>query len=439
MKKTTTLETEVVVVGSGPGGATTARELSRRGKKVIICEAGAYHRRFGYAPFLLNMLEKFGLTFSQEGTWVFHPKTVGGASVIFCGTAFKPPLWLKEKYGIDLTEEVEEIFREIPIQPLPERLIGPAARRIMESAVAAGLDWNPLDKWIRPEKCRPNCGKCSLGCPVEGAKWTAREFVEEARKLGAELLTNTRVNRLLVEGGKTVGVEAESPEGRLSIHAQTVVLSGGGKANPLILQRAGLDKAGQGFFADPLWFVGGPSEYPGSIHDIPMTAGAHLEEEGIVMTDFTLSPTILAGFLAHAGAKGMASLPRVAGINKTLIIMIKVRDGLDGQINPDGSFSKPIDSETRKKLDQGAALAEEILVKAKVNRKELFKTTTIAAHPGGTVRIGGLLDENCQTPIENCYCMDTTVIPEPWGLPPSVTVVAMAKRLANRLAGNQSS
>jgi NADPH-dependent 2,4-dienoyl-CoA reductase/sulfur reductase-like enzyme len=47
MKKTTLLETNVVVVGSGPGGATTARELARRGKKVIICEAGGYHRRFG--------------------------------------------------------------------------------------------------------------------------------------------------------------------------------------------------------------------------------------------------------------------------------------------------------------------------------------------------------------------------------------------------------
>ncbi len=132
-----------------------------------------------------------------------------------------------------MTEEVEEIFREIPIQPLPDRLIGTAARKIMEGAVATGLDWKPLDKWIRPEKCRPNCGKCSLGCPVEGAKWTAREFVEEARKQGAELLTNTRVTRLLVDGGKAVGVEAESSVGRLNIHAQTVVLSGGGKANPL--------------------------------------------------------------------------------------------------------------------------------------------------------------------------------------------------------------
>ena len=80
------MQADVVVVGSGPGGATTARELARRGKKVIICEAGGYHRRFGCTPFLLSMMEKFGLTFSREGTWVLIPKTVGGASVVFCGT-----------------------------------------------------------------------------------------------------------------------------------------------------------------------------------------------------------------------------------------------------------------------------------------------------------------------------------------------------------------
>ena len=79
------------------------------------------------------------------------------------------------------------------------------------------------------------------------------------------------------------------------------------------------------------------------------------------------------------------------------------------------------------------ALAEEILMKAGVKRDDLVQTGVIAAHPGGTVRIGELLDKDCQTPIQNCYCMDTTIIPEPWGLPPTVTVVAMAKRLAKHL------
>ncbi len=428
------VETEVVVVGSGPGGATVARELSRRGKKVIICESGKYHQRFGNTLVMLDMMDRLGFTFSEEGTWVIRPKTVGGASLVFSASAVKPPAWLKEKYGIDLEREVGELYEEIPIQPLPDRLIGPAARRIMDSARSLGLDWNPLDKWIRPDKCRPNCGKCSLGCPHEGAKWTAREFVEEARQNGARLLVKTTVDRVLTEQGKAVGVRAKGPSDWLDIRARTVVLSAGGQGTPPILQRLGLFEAGQGFFVDPLWFVSGVTDIQGSMYDVPMTAGVNLAEDGIVMTDFMVPPLMFTTLLARAGARGLAALPKLTGIRKMLTIMIKVRDGLEGRINLDESFSKPIDHATKAKLNQGAVLAEDILLAAGVAREKIIKTAIIASHPGGTVRIGNLLDKDCQTPVDNCYCLDTSILPQAWGLPPALTVAAMGKRLARHLA-----
>lgn len=429
------LHTEVVIVGSGPGGATVARELSRIKKKVIVCEAGKIHRHFGNTFFLLTMMDGLGLTFSKEGTWVIRPKTAGGASMVFSATAIRPPDWLKKKYGIDLEDELNELFKEIPIKPLPDYLIGPAAGRIMKSARETGLDWNPLDKWIRPDRCRPNCGKCSLGCSIKGAKWTAMEFLEEAQQNGARLLLSTTVDRLLIENGKAVGVRAKSPGGWIDVMADRVILSAGGQGTPPILQRAGLFDAGAGFFADPLWFVSGASDIQGSLYDIPMTAGINMAEEGIMMTDFMLPPTLHAALLSYAGTGGIVSLPRLMNIKKTLTIMIKVRDSLKGRINLDGSFSKPIDYDTWWKLNKGAVLAENILLQAGVKREDIIKTSVIASHPGGTVRIGHLLDKNCKTPVDNCYCMDTTIIPEPWGLPPTVTVVAMAKRLAKHLAG----
>ena len=430
------VETEVVVVGSGPGGATVARELSRRGKKVVICEGGKHHQRFGNSLVMMDMMDHLGLTFSEEGTWVIRPKTVGGASVVFSATAVRPPAWLKEKYGIDLQEEVEELYREIPIGPLPGHLIGPAARWIMDSARSTGLDWRPLDKWIRPDKCRPNCGKCSLGCPRPGAKWTAREFVEEARQNGATLLTRTKVDRVLAEKGVAVGVRAKGPSGWMDIRAETVVVSAGGQGTPPLLQRLGLFEAGQGFFVDPLWFVSGLSDTQGSMYDIPMTAGVNLAEDGIVMTDFMVPPLLFATLLAYAGARGLAALPKLTGIRKMLTIMIKVRDGLVGRINLDESFSKPIDYPAKAKLNQGAILAEDILLAAGVKREKIVKTAVIASHPGGTVRIGNLLDSNCQTPVDNCYCLDTSILPQAWGLPPALTVAAMGKRLAKHLAGD---
>jgi len=427
------MHTDVVIVGSGPGGATMARELSRRGRKVVICEAGRKQKRLGNTLLLLGMMDRMGLTFSKEGTWVIRPKTVGGASVVFCGSAFKPPAWLKEKYGIDVSEEVDETYKEIPIQPLPDSLIGPAARTIMESAQDVGLDWKPMDKWIRPDRCKPNCGQCELGCQ-EGAKWTAREYVEDAVQHGAELLVQTKVDRVLTEGGKAVGVRAKGPVGWVDILADTVILSAGGQGTPPILQRSGVYDAGQGFFGDPLCLVVGPGPTQGSKYDVPMTAGVNMDEDGIVISDINGPPTFISGLLAYSGPKGIAAVPKALyHYGKTYTIMVKVRDGLDGRVNMDDSFSKPIDYDTWWKLNKGAVLAEEILQKAGVKRDDILKTGVIAAHPGGTVRIGELLDKDCQTPIQNCYCMDTSIIPEPWGLPPTVTLVAMGKRLAKHL------
>ncbi len=410
-----------------------ALELSKQGKKVILCEAGKYHKRLGSSTLaLLGMMDGMGLTFSKEGTWVLRPMTAGGASVVYCGTAFMPPPWLKDKYGIDLDEEVDELYKEIPIQTLPDNLVGPAARTIMQAARDVGLDWNLIDKWIRPEKCEQNCGKCALGCPT-GAKWTAREYIDEARTNGADLLLGTKVDKVLTESGKAVGVRAKGPQGWMNIMAETVILSAGGQGTPPILQRSGVYDAGQGFFADPLWLVAGRSDIQGSMYDVPMTAGTHFDEDGIVMTDLMVPPMMFVSSLAFAGKRGWVSLPKAIHAKKTLSIMIKVRDGLEGRINADETFSKPIDYDTWWKLNKGAVLAEEILQKAGVKRDDLVTTAVMAAHPGGTVRIGELLDKDCQTPIQNCYCMDTTIIPEPWGLPPTVTVVAMAKRLAKHL------
>jgi choline dehydrogenase-like flavoprotein len=430
------LEADVVVAGSGPGGATVARELSRKGKKVVICEAGKCQTRFGSSLFLLGMMDGMGLTFSKEGTWVLRPKTVGGASVVYAGTAVRPPPWLKEKYGIDLKEDVDEIYKEVPIGPLPDSLIGPAAQKIMRAARDLGLDWNRIDKWIRPEKCKPDCGGCSLGCKT-GAKWTAREFVEEAQRNGARLLMQTRVDRVLTQSGKAVGIRAKGPGGWFDIMADTVILSAGGQGTPPILQRSGIYDAGQGFFADPLLFVLGPSSGKGSCYDVPMSCGMNLDNDGIMMTDVMAPPMMAMALMGISGPKGVMDLRKLVPFKKMLGIMVKVRDDLDGRINLDESFSKPIDYRTWWRLNKGAILAEEILMKAGVKRDDLMKTGIMAAHPGGTVRIGELLDKNCETEIRNCYCMDTTVIPEPWGLPPTVTVVAMAKRLAKHLTATQ--
>lgn len=424
------LEADVVVVGSGPGGASVALGLTRQGKKVVILERGRHYKRLGSTLTAVFLVDKYGFLFSQEGINVFRALTTGGTSVTFCGTAVLPHAWLADKYGIDLTEFLEEAREEIGIKPLPDRLIGPAASRIMAAARDLGLKWDPIDKFIDADRCELKCPHCMLGC-TEGAKWTARDYIGEAVDGGATLINQALVDEVTIENHQAVGVQAMTPRGRININARATVVSAGGMGTPIILQRSGIFDAGQGFFADPLLVTYGIHRGPGSWKDIPMSAGTlELVPEGIVMTDLA-DPW--ATFLLNAYRKGWRYLPKFSKYHRYLGIMTKVRDGLDGRINLDGTFSKPITYADRWKIDKGINLAEKILKRAGADSESIFTTPIRAAHPGGTARIGTVVNTDLETEVKNLYVCDTSVIPEPWGLPPVWTIIAFGKRLARRL------
>ncbi len=66
--------------------------------------------------------------------------------------------------------------------------------------------------------------------------------------------------------------------------------------------------------------------------------------------------------------------------------------------------------------------------------KSIFKTQYLAAHPGGTVKVGELVDSNLMTKYDNLFVCDCSVIPEAWGMPPTTTIIGLGKRLAKYLS-----
>jgi choline dehydrogenase-like flavoprotein len=429
--ETQKLETDVVVVGSGPGGASVAQELAKQGKRVVILERGRNYERVGNTLTTLFMIDRQSLLFPKDGAVrVGRALTTGGSSVIYCGTAVLPPNWIAEKYKIDLSEFVEAARQEIGIKPLPDKLIGAASRRIMDAARDLGFNWNPMDKFIDAEKCDLKCPHCMLGC-TKGAKWTARNYVQEAVDKGATLLNQALVQEVLVENRQAVGVKVLTPRGQLTVEAKITVLAAGGMATPVLLQRAGIFDAGQGFYVDPLIVTYGEYNGPGSWRDIPMTAGTlEFVPEGIVMTDLAFP---WAQYLLNAYWKGWKYLPKFFGYLSVMGIMTKVRDGLNGRVNLDGTISKHITNEERYKLDKGANLAEKILKRAGAKPESIYSAPIGAAHPGGTARIGQVLNTELETQIKNLYVCDSSIIPEPLGLPPVWMIIAFGKRLARRL------
>ena len=91
-----------------------------------------------------------------------------------------------EAYGVDISAEVEELKQEIPMAPLPDDLMGPAAEIFLKSALDLGYDCGKLNKFIDQSRCKPNCDKCSYGCPFK-AKWCARDWVELAVDNGGQI------------------------------------------------------------------------------------------------------------------------------------------------------------------------------------------------------------------------------------------------------------
>ncbi|RJP86882.1 MAG: GMC family oxidoreductase [Desulfobacteraceae bacterium] len=418
---------DAIVVGSGPGGATVAKDLTLKGKKVLILEWGDNDPKKG--TFFSTVPRAFipgkSVVMTKQALPVVRAITTGGSSVIFCGTAFAPPIDMFKSYGVDISVEAEEMKADVPMAPLPDELMNAGPRAFYESAGDLGYDVHKLNKFIYPSKCKTKCQLCMYGCPY-GAKWDARHFVNQALENGARIITHAKVERVLIENKKAVGVEYKHNKEIYRAYAPKIIVAAGGIGSPLILRQSGIRSAGYDFFFDPLVFVYGKIKGLGNGKAIPMSSGVHFEEDGIVMTDFNLPRMMKIGFDLE-----ILKLKQAFEYADVLPIMIKVKDELAGEVTNNGWVKKNLTKADKQKLDKGSEHAKRILINA--GATDIYRSWKVAAHPGGTVKIGELLDTNLKTKFDNLYVCDCSVMPQEWGLPPTTSIIALGKRLAKHL------
>jgi choline dehydrogenase-like flavoprotein len=429
------LSADVIVVGSGPGGATVARELTQKGKTVLILERGYDHRnKFYYGTYLgaLRYSDRMSLLFSEEGLNIISPIMVGGATSMYAGCAAAPPPWLKYKYGVDIDAEVKETIAELKITPLPADLRGMASTRIARAGQALGYDWFAQPKFMIPEKSNHqgkhfNCqANCMLGCRCH-AKWNAAEWVDEAVAGGARIRKCARVHKVLTDDGRVFGVEGKIGGVKFTAGAETVVLAAGGIGSPRILQNSGMNAAGVGMTMDATTMIYGVTREKGIGKEPPMSWSWENPDAGYMLSTLT-DPWLL--YPLAAARKGIGPALRWFQWNRMLGIMIKVKDDISGGIYPDGKIRKPLTADDNERLNQAYEVCKRILVEAGAKKSSIFMRPMIGTHPSGTVRIGDVLDTNLKTEIDGLYVCDASVFPEALDRPTVLTIIGLAKRLA---------
>ncbi len=396
-----------IIVGTGAGGALLARELAKNDLPVTILEKGPYIK----SKDAFEYYDKY-----NDSVDLLTTTCIGGATIVSMSNMVRA---LDEElldYDVDLREAYEYVENLVDVHQLDDSHIGDGTQRFLDAGRELGLKTMKMPKAIREDDCI-QCGKCAFGCPAD-AKWSGKDFVDEAVEAGATLICEADVFELISEDGKIKGVKYIKDNREEEIYGETVVLSAGAISSALILRSAGIN-AGRELFFDPFVSVGG------YLKDINFNT--EVQMAGLVVGEnFVLSP--------HFSSFIRSNIPDDSVTDKDILsIMVKTPDECKGYIDDDGDVYKTNTITDIRYLAEGVATAGFILEKAGVDPNTIGSTVYRGAHPGGTAPIGKIVNSNLETEISNLYVCDASVLPISPGKPPILTILALSKRLADYL------
>jgi choline dehydrogenase-like flavoprotein len=419
-----------IVVGSGAGGAAAARELQGT-FQVTVLEAGRGFRPLSLSMPWMERLRNWGLLFNESVIRVVFPHMqvrrttggmvivngagTGGTTTLSAGNALRMDGGLRE-IGIDLDREFAELAREVPVSTEHERTWTASTRRLFEISRDMGLAPRPTPKLVDYTRCH-RCGRCVLGCPF-GAKWDSRRFLDDAARMGAELVCGSRVTKVVIRSGQAIGVRARVGARSVFFPADLVVLSAGGLGTPVILERPG-SRCEPRLFVDPVLCVAAP--WPRSMQHREVPMPFVIQRPGYIVSPYF----DYLSFLFNRRWRHPAE--------KVLGLMIKLADSESGSVSRGRrGLEKRLTGQDRERLAEAERLCRQILVRFGVRPQDIFLGTLNAGHPGGMLP---LTDADAKTLHSsrlpaNIYVADATLFPRSLGNPPILTIMALARRVA---------
>ena len=475
------LAADAVIVGSGAGGAVAALRLAQKGMNVLVIEEG---RRFSVEEFRTqHPLKRFAALYRAAGTTVAlgSPpialplgRGVGGTTLVNSGTCYRTPervleRWLKEERleiadPSKIKSHFEDVEQMLQVAPVPDSIMGANGKVAIEGARRLGLSAGPLLR--NAPGCQGTC-QCAIGCPTNSKAGVHLSVLPSACLLGARIVSEARVERILVKDDRAVGIVARRPDGsEIRIEAPIVVAAAGSIETPALLRRSGLGKhpkIGKNLTLHPAFAVIGVFDnevYPwrGVLQSAAIDA---YHERGILMEATSAPPGMTSAILPGWGGElvGQIEMMKNTGM---LGAMIADRPSgtVLGKSNPIITYRLHKDDASRifsaivecARILAAAGARQFILpiagtepqdnidaVRESVQRADIRRLHLAAFHPVGTVAAGGIeqrhpVDEKGKLRgVHGVWVCDGSSLPGCPTVNPQVTIMALSSAIASAI------
>ena len=485
-------ECDVVIVGSGAGGAVAAATLAEAGLDVIVLEAGQSFNRESYPDEPLEAIATLyrdgGLTIAEGRPQIPIPvgRTVGGTTVVNSGTCFRAPQPVLEdwrnRFGIGWTGELDPHFAEaeqfLRVTPLDPERMGRNGQLALEGAAALGASGGPISR--NAGSC-VQCSSCPFGCEIDAKRGMHVSYLPRAIAAGARLRTGVEARQIVIENNRAQGIRGTKVDGTQSRHIDgfesrrpyvvrarvATVVAGGALGTPELLLRSGLGgrQAGRNLHIHPACWVG--ARYEEEVrgwHGVMQSYYVDQWERQRILLEATFTPLAFGGgWLQGTGREHQQAMLDFGHIGS---IGVHLSDESQGgiRLTGDGSLraSYKLTTADADRLTYGIARAAEIhfaagatevypnIARAGVltpNRLAEFEATRFkpselrleAFHPMGTARIapegeGVCAPDGSVYGTGDLYVADASLFPTSVGVNPMMTVIAFARQIAEELA-----
>lgn len=483
-------DADVVIVGTGAGGAVVGAQLAEAGYDVVFVEEGSHHPTTSFNPYVTESVPRLyrdasaTVILGRPPIPFIEGRCVGGSTTINGGMTWRAPekvteRWVQKSGLSELSQAAleplfERVEQDISAKPQTPESIGKDSELMRDGAQKLG--WSYLHNHRNQDHC-VGANNCVIGCPTGAKKSTLVSYLPRAFARGARCLTELRIERLIIEGGRCVGVTGMAVDPRtrradrkVSVRAKAVVVACGAVQTPLLLQAHKLGRPsgllGKNFTCHPNVKV--LAVYPFDVRGWKGVSQAgqirEFESRGVKLAENMVPPGAAASQLPFHGAE---SWELMQDYNRMALTGVMIEDSTTGVVQraPFGLggpryFLTASDHERlvfgAKKLAElhftmGASrvmmpfahrhMLHSIDELASIDTKSIPKSSLdlFTVHLMGTAQMGSRPDSSVVDPtgqlwdLPGCYVADASLLPTASAVNPQVSIMALAMLVAQRM------